>query len=278
MGDFWLQVVAKDPRDRDMLDRTFRAKWMATDTIGLEALIRREPERVQLRNDIAVLYMELDRPAEAATHFAEALKQKPDAPAAHFNYGTALAASGRLEEAVAEYKRALQLRPEYAIAHNNLGSALLRLGRPDEALAAFREAARVDPRLGEAHLNAGLLSGAAGDFAEAVARFRRALQLSPDWITALSSLASVLAAAPDATVRNPAEAVKLAERVVALTARRDASLLDVLAVAHAAAGDFDRALAVVDEALALSPPTVLATLLGQHRTLFSQRQPYVSTR
>ena len=30
MGDFWLQVIAKDPRDRDMLDQTFRANWMAT--------------------------------------------------------------------------------------------------------------------------------------------------------------------------------------------------------------------------------------------------------
>ena len=36
MGDFWLQVIAKDPRDREMLDRTFSAKWMATDVIGLE--------------------------------------------------------------------------------------------------------------------------------------------------------------------------------------------------------------------------------------------------
>ena len=46
MGDFWLQVVAKDPRDREMLDQTFRAKWMATDVIGLETLIAREPDRV----------------------------------------------------------------------------------------------------------------------------------------------------------------------------------------------------------------------------------------
>ncbi len=278
MGDFWLQVIASDPRDRDMLEQTFRAKWMATDVIGLEALIRREPTRAQLREDAAVLYMELNRPAQAAAHFEAALKQRPDSPAAHFNYGTALAASGRLDDAVAEYQRALQLRPEYAVAHNNLGTALLHLGRPQQALSSFREAARIDPGLDEAHLNAGLISRAMGDFPEALARLRRAVELNRNRVTAVASLASLLAAAPDATVRNPTEAVRLAEHAASLTGRRDANTLDVLAVAYAAAGDFDRAVAVVDEALAAHPPAALATLLRQHQALFRARRSYISPR
>ena len=61
MGDFWLQVVTRTPADRELLDRTFRAKWMATDVIGLDSLIQREPDKASLRDDIAVLYMELNR-------------------------------------------------------------------------------------------------------------------------------------------------------------------------------------------------------------------------
>lgn len=278
MGDFWLQVMAKDPRDRALLDRTFREQWMATDVIGLESLIAREPGRVALREDAAVLYMELNRPAEAAVHFEAALTLKPDSPAASFNAGTALAASGRLDAAVAAYQRALQLRPDYAIAHNNLGSALLQLGRPQQALASFREAARIDPRLAEAHLNAGLLSRAAGDVREAVARFRQAVQLNPDWVTAVASLASVLAAAPEAAARNPAEAVRFAEHAATLTSRRDANTLDVLAIAHASGGDYARALAIVDEALALEPPAQLAAMIRAHQALFAARRPYISAR
>ena len=156
-----------------------------------------------------------------------------------------------------QYQRALALRPNYAIAHNNLGTALLQLGRSQQALASFRDAARVDPQLGEAHLNVGLVSRALGDFPEAVARFRRVLALNPNWVTAISSLASLLAAAPDASIRHPAEAIRLADRAVVLTLRRDANTLDVLAVAHAAAGDFDRAAAIADEALALNPSAPL---------------------
>jgi tetratricopeptide (TPR) repeat protein len=278
MGDLWLQVVTKTPADRELLDRTFRAKWMSTDVVGLESLIRRDPNRASLRDDIAVLYMELNRPADAVRHFEAVLKLKPGSAAAHFNYGTALAGAARLDEAVTQYQRALSLRPAYAIAHNNLGTALLQLGQPQRALAAFREAARIDPNLAEAHLNAGLISRALKDFPEAIARFRRALQLNRDWVTAMSSLASLLAAAPDASVRNPGEAVRLADRAVELTLRRDANTLDVLAVAHAAAGDFKRAIAVADEALALNPPAALAAMIRGHRDLFVRRQAYVAAR
>jgi tetratricopeptide (TPR) repeat protein len=278
MGDLWLQVVTKTPGDRELLDRTFRAKWMATDAVGLTSLIQRDPERAALRDDIAVLYMELNRPTDAVPHFEAALKLKPGSAAAHFNYGTALAGAGRFEDAVTQYERALALRPDYAVAHNNLGSALLQLGRPQPALASFREAARVNPRLAEAHLNVGLVSRALKDFPEAVVRFRRALELNPDWVTALASLASVYAAAPDASVRNPTEAVRLAERAVTLTLRRDANTLDVLAVAYAAAGDFDRAVAAANEALASNPPAALSDMIRAHQTVFKARQPYVSPR
>jgi tetratricopeptide (TPR) repeat protein len=278
MGDLWLQVVTNTPAERQLLDQAFRDKWMTTDAVGLESLIQRDPDRASLRDDVAVLYMELNRPAEAVPHFEAALKLKPGSAAAYFNYGTALSAAGRLEDAVGQYRRALELRPDYAIAHNNLGTALLQLGRPEAALASFREAARVEPGLGEAHLNVGLLSRAMGDVPEALARFRRAVELNPNWASAIASLASLLAAAPDASVRQPGEAVVLAERASTLTFRRDANTLDVLAVAYAASGEFDHAVAVCDEALALNPPATLASMIRSHRDLFVRRLPYVSPR
>ena len=104
------------------------------------------------------------------------------------------------------------------------------------------------------------------------------LELNPDWVTAISSLASLLAAAPEPSVRHPAEAVRLADRAVALTLRRDANTLDVLAVAHASAGEFDRAIAIADEALALNPPPAIARMIRSHRELFARREPYISAR
>ena len=72
--------------------------------------------------------------------------------------------------------------------------------------------------------------------------------------------------------------MRLAERAAALTARRDANTLDVLAVAYAAAGDFDRAVRVADEALALNPPSALAELIRRQRQLFEKRIPFIAAR
>ncbi|MCM3881508.1 MAG: tetratricopeptide repeat protein [Vicinamibacterales bacterium] len=278
MGDFWLQVLTKDATDRETLNRLFLAKWMATDAVGLEELIRRQPSRIALRDDIGVLYMLLERPAEAAVHFDASLQLQPNSAPAHYNLATALSGAGRLDEAVAHYRRALELRPSYALAHNNLAVALLRLGQTQDALQHFRDAARFDDNLAEAHLNAGLISRAMGDGVEAAARLRRAVSLSPDWVLAVDSLASLLAAAPDAAVRNPGEAVRLAEHAVELTTRRDANALDIAAVAHASAGNFDRAITLGEEALALNPPSAMTAILQQHLSLFKQRRPYISPR
>ena len=202
MGDLWLQVATRTPAERQLLDRTFHAKWMATDAIGLESLIRRHPDRPALRDDVAVLYMELNRPGDAVPHFEAALRLKPGSAAAYFNYGTAPAGAERREAAVAQYQRALALRPDYAIAHNNLGTALLQLGRSQPALASFGEAARIDPQMAEAHVNVGLISRAIGDYPEAVARFRRAVELNPEWVIALSILALSLPAAIASMIRS----------------------------------------------------------------------------
>jgi tetratricopeptide (TPR) repeat protein/mono/diheme cytochrome c family protein len=278
MGDFWLQVMPKNESDRRLLDTTFRAKWMATDAIGLEALIRRDPSNTQLRDDVAVLYMELNRPSEAVPHFEANAAMKPDVAAAHFNLGTALTAVGRVDEAIVQYQEALRLRPAYGRAHNNLGTALLQRGRAKEALEHFVEATRVDPRLDEAHVNVGLMLRAMGNFAGAMERFREAVRLSPDSVPAIAGLASLLAVAPDGASRNVPEAIRLGEHAAELTGRRDANVLDVVAAAYAAAGRFDRAIAISQEALELDPAAPLATLIRDHQELYRRGQPYVSPR
>jgi tetratricopeptide (TPR) repeat protein len=276
MGDLWIQVLTSSAEDRDILDAAFQAKWMAADVIGLEQLTARDPSSAPLHDDAAVLYMELNQPAQAAVHFEASVRLKPESAAAHFNLGTALSSIGRLDEAIRQYREALQLRPSYALAHNNLGTALLQQGHADEAIAEFREATRLDAALSEAHFNLGNLSRAAGNIPTAITEFRQAVQLKPDWVSAVAGLASLLATTPDAALRSPNEAVQLAEQAVRSTARRDPNVLDILAAAYAVAGDFDRAVATTEEALALNPPAPIAAGIRRRQDLYRQRRPYIS--
>jgi tetratricopeptide (TPR) repeat protein len=277
MGDLWLQMQTRSDRDRETLRAAVEMKMIAADVVGDEELIRREPARTALRDDIAVLYLGLRRPADALRHFQAVAGLKPESAAAHFNVATTLASLGRLDEAVGQYRQALQLRPAYALAHNNLGAALMQMNRPDEALSEFREAIRVDPAISEAHLNLANFLRANRDTSGAIVELRRAVQSAPDSVSAVAGQASLLATVPDASLRNAAEAVRLAEQAVALTVRSDASTLDVLAAAYAASGDFDRAVGTAQEALAVNPPPQLALAIGRRLELYRQRRPYIST-
>jgi tetratricopeptide (TPR) repeat protein len=240
-------------------------------------MIREDPSRIQLHDDVALLYLEMSRAQEAAAHLEASARLKPESAAAHFNLGTALTVAGRLDEAIDQYRQALQIKPDYAPAHNNLGNVLLRRGNPGDALEHFREAVRLDPSNAEAHYNVGSVLRSRGDLAEAAAQFLQALQLKPDWVPAVASLAWLLATAPDAGLRDAHQAIRFAERAADLTGRQDASALDVLAAAYASAGQFDRAVAVSEAALGMKPDAALAAAISRRQELYRQHKPYGSS-
>ena len=178
MGDLWIQVLTRNPRDLAILVGQFRPKVLAEDAIGYERMIASDPRSAALHDDMAQIYLELGRASEAATHFAASAKLKPESAATHFNLGTALAVSGRVDEAVAELRAALRHDPGYARAHNNLGGILLHLGRTAEAIEHVREAVRLDPTNVEAHTNLAAAHAALGEFHRAVDIIESALKLN----------------------------------------------------------------------------------------------------
>lgn len=89
-----------------------------------------------------------------------------------------------------------------------------------------------------------------------------------------ADLAWTLATSREEAFREAGEAVRLAEHAATLTEHRDPAILDVLAAAHAAAGEFDRAIDVSEAALRLGPPPIGAAAIRARRELYRQGQPY----
>lgn len=275
MGDLWMQFLTRTDRDRQALADSVRPKMIAEDLVGYEMMIKRDPSKVSLHDDAGVLYMEMNRPADAAAHFKASADLTPQSAAAHYNFATALTMIGRMTEAIAEYQRAIAIRPGYALARNNLASALLRMARTSEAIEQYREALRLDPSYVEAHFNLGGALNVQGRPREAAAEYRRAVELKPDLTPALIELAWLLAASSDTALRNPDQALRVAERAVNLTGRRDARALDVLAAALAASGQFDLAAETTAAALALGVPESLAAAIGQRQEMYRQNRAFV---
>ena len=276
MGDLWIQMLTRGDHDLQILQQALRVKHATEEVVGYETMIRGEPSNIALRNDVAVLYAELNQPERAVPHLQHVVQQQPESAAAHYNLGTTLSSIGKLSEAMEQYQQALRLQPDYALAHNNLGHALLAAGQADEAQHHFREAVRLDPRNAGAHYNLGVIARSNGDISEAVDRVREAVRLQPDWAQAITQLAWLLATTPAVGTRDVDEAIDLAERAAAMTSRQNASVLDVLAAAHAAAGHFDLAVVTCDEALALSPDGPAAAAMRGRRELYRQHHPFTS--
>jgi Flp pilus assembly protein TadD len=242
MGDLWIQVLTRSEADLVRLTREFRSKAAAEDVNGYEAEIARHPDDAALRDDAALLYLEIGRAGAAVAHFQKSLEIKGRSAPAHYNLGTAFSVAGQLEDAEQQYRQALQIDPKYANAHNNLGSILLAQGKRNDALREYREAVRLQP-----HSASGL-----------------------------ENVSWALATAPNPSPRDVADAVDAAERAAALTSRRDVRALDVLAAAYAAAGDFERAQNAAADALRLWPAEPLAVEIRQRLELYRQRRRYIA--
>jgi tetratricopeptide (TPR) repeat protein len=194
MADVWIQVVTRSGDDRARLIAEARRKMAAEDVVGCELVIAREPEYAAVRNDAAVLYLELGQPARALQHFEVVRRLQPQSAVARYNVGVALEASGRRDDAASEYEAAIRLDPAYSLAHNNLGSLWLAAGRLDEARRQFEAAVENGPRNAEAHNNLGAVVLASGDAHRAVGVLAEAIRLRPDYPEAHFNLARAFAA------------------------------------------------------------------------------------
>ena len=114
---------------------------------------------------------------------------------------------------------------------------------------------------------------------EALEHYREALRLSPDWLPALAGAARVLATYPDPCVRDPEEAGRLAERAAGQTGYQQPTILDTLAAAYAASGDFETAVKAAEKALALAENAgaqELAAEIRERLRLYRQGQPFLA--
>jgi len=233
-----------------------------------------------MHNNMGAVLAEKGKTAEAAEHYREALKIKPDDAEARYNLGNIMLRQGQFENALVQYAEVLRHKPDFASAHNNAGIALSSLGKETEAVPHFQEALRIDPQLEGARVNlekalskvqkprgegvsipgsqadpasaagqmhAGLSFVSRGRMEEAIPHFREALRINPNLAEAHVSLGLALAHRQklDEAVVHFRKAAKLKPGV--------AETHNSLGVALAQQGNLDEAIPQFQEALRINP-------------------------
>jgi tetratricopeptide (TPR) repeat protein len=238
------------------------ALWKNSETLWTHTLSCTTGNYVAHYN-LGNVYLKQGRLQEAITQYHQTLQIKPAFAGAHHNLGAALLRLGRLDEAMSQFQKTLQIKPNHLDARVNLGNVLIQMGRLDAGISQYREALQIDPGYWKARFNLGNALAQKGDLADAIAQFQQALQSEPADTGVLNNLAWLLAAAPDASLRNGAKAVVLAEEANRLTGKTNAVMLRTLAAALAEAGRFPQAKDASRRALDLAKQTPNPNLAAQ---------------
>ncbi len=192
-------------------------------------------------------------------YFAKASRLEPRSAGFHFALASALSHAGRIDQAVTEFKSALDFQPDFPEAENNLAFTLLRAGRVDEAIHYFQKAL-------ELHESYQTLYNLAYAFRlnrkaqEAEASLQKAIELQPQFLPAQIDLSWTLATWPDATGRNSARALAIAQNLNQHHPD-DPNVLRTLAAACAETGHFPEALTTAKRALAIAQSQSEMTLV-----------------
>lgn len=185
---------------------------------------------------------------EAIIAYRDILSRQSDLPDCWFNLAFLLRQTGEFQDALAAYGEALRhgvSGPEEV--HVNRAVILSDfLERPAEAAVELKAALAINPQFLTAWLNLGQLYEDAGDRTQASEAYREALAVFPHNGRAHARLAAL-----DMAAGEPARAVTTLDQAMADPGAAEVDQLEMafaLANALDAAGEYQRAFAVIDEA------------------------------
>jgi tetratricopeptide (TPR) repeat protein len=177
--------------------------------------------------------------------------QQPDEAA--YKLAALQARRGEVADALNTFALALQFNPGNFPAALRRGELFVTRKEWDAAQQCFDQAVAIAPPTETYRLltQVGIGFDTVGETARAVLNYERAMQATVTNTVAPNNLAWILATAKDPALRNPARALELAQRCVALQPESP-PLLGTLAAAQAAAGKFVEASATLEQAMRLA--------------------------
>lgn len=216
----------------------------------LQAVLQAEPESSEARYRLGVTLERLGRPGEAVEHFLEAgrINASPERAArAYAEAARLLAGAGRIDPALDTFRRARDLDPELLDVRLGLGGLLLNRGDVTGAREEFHRAVEIDSGAERAWVGEAISLLASAQWAEAARRLEAGVERLPQDPALRLLLARLLAAAPDAAVRDGERALELARGLH--RERPSVRHAETLAWALAETGRFEEAADLVRHAL-----------------------------
>jgi tetratricopeptide (TPR) repeat protein len=249
------------------------ANWSAAAADFRKGLALR-PADPSLRHRLGTALYQMGDAAGAIEQFREVIRTAPDFAKAHFSLGLVMEAGGRLPDAIDAISNAVKHDPGYTQARLQLAGVLARSGRLDEARAQYQQVLERDPARKDAVFGYAMTLVRLHRYREARDHLATALTAYPGDPMFSYTLARLLAAAPDAEVRDGARAKALVDEL--LKTERSIDVGATAAMALAQLGEYEQAAAVQRDVIAVAEKAGLHDVVRHLRDnlkLYEHRQP-----
>jgi spermidine synthase len=271
--------------------RLRRALWLLASgglAVGVYLLwaessgLRANPDTI----DSAQKRVELARSAELASDQAELERQLRRAlelePGVELltEIGHLYARAELWKESAATYEEALALAPDDTSLLEWTTLANRQLDRPERMRELLERQLALQPDDVVSHLRIASVAKRLGDEKAAIRHKREVIRLGSGEPALRNDVAWTLATSRDEQIRDPAEAIRLAEALVDEAQTRDPNEIDTLAAAYAAAGRFEDAVRTASQAASLAAErgqTELAETIRSRVEIYRSQRPYVDT-
>lgn len=248
------------------------------DFAGAAAYFRKglalEPGNASLRLRLGTALFQMGDAQAALEQFEEVVQTSPEYARGHYSLAVLLEAGGRRQEAIDQFSVAVKQEPGYVQARVGLAGALRQSGRLQEALAQYEEARRINPSVPDTVLGHAMTLVRLQRYQEARTMLADVIKLHPDEPMFPEALARLLAAAPDARVRDGRRALALVEGL--LKKQRTLELGETLAMSLAEVGQYEQAAAVQRDVIAATERAGLdqvARHMAENLKLYERRMP-----
>ena len=270
-----LDELLQSPRAYDLrgaraLETGDYANAAAYSRLGLDL----DPGNPSMRFRLGTALFQLGDARGAQEQFEQVVRMSPTYARAHYSLGVLLEAGGRHQEAIDRFLTAVKYEPHYIQARVGLAGALRRSGRLQEALTQYEETRRTNPAFSDAAFGHAMALVSLQRYQEARDVLADSMTLHPDQPMFAQALARLLAAAPDAHVRDGRRALAIAETL--LKTQQTLDVGETLAMSLAELGHYDQAAAVQRDVMAATERaglTEVARHMGENLQLYERHVP-----
>ncbi|MEJ5260069.1 MAG: tetratricopeptide repeat protein [Anaerohalosphaeraceae bacterium] len=231
-------------------------------------------------SNLSQVLMEQNRFSEAEVHLTRALQLRSDSPLDNSNMALLLLLQNQPEKAMTFVHRALSTKHNIAKVYYNCGLIFEHFEQFDMAMNLYKQAVESKSDYHPAFNRMGCIREKQQRYEEAYNFYSKSIQNNPRYAEGYKNLAWLLAVHPAFEDRDPAEAVRYAQKACELTQYSKAEMLDVLAAAYANARDFDKAVQTAQKAVELARAAGrenLADDIIRRKNLYENKLPFRKT-